>query len=239
MKLLILLIIINLIFSLIAENKEIEVSLTTKDDTIIKGNYYPNSDENAHMVLLFHMFGRNSGDWKQIIYELNNYFSVLAIDFRGHGNSRFQKGYLLDYRDFDAAKWLTLKEDAEAAYSYLEKIRNNEETKIGIIGASIGANIAAYLGSQYDNIKAIVLLSPGLNYQGIDILPFIKLSKANILIIVSEKDEYSYKSSMEIYKIYKDKIQLKIYPGAFHGTRIISRYPDSKDIIISWLKERL
>ncbi len=191
------------------------------------------------MILLFHMLGRNSGDWKDIIYELNNYFSVLAIDFRGHGNSRLQKGYLLDYRDFDATKWLALKEDAEAAYSYLEKIKNNEEIKIGIIGASSGANIAAYLASQYTDIQAIVLLSPGLNYNGIDILPFIKLSKANILIIVSEKDEYSYNSSMEIYNKYKDKIQLKIYPGAFHGTRIISRYPDSKDIIISWLKDKL
>ena len=66
----------------------------------------------------------------------------------------------------------------ESSLLYLEK-QGIDLEKIGIIGASIGANLAIEYLFKKIFIKTAILLSPGLDYRGIKTIEIAKNIKPN------------------------------------------------------------
>lgn len=89
-------------------------------------------------------------------------FSVIAIDLRGHGASEG------NWRSFSPREFNAVVLDVKAAKDYLIS-RGVKPGRMGIVGASIGANIALRYAAEDGEIKTVVLLSPGLNYRGVAI----------------------------------------------------------------------
>jgi pimeloyl-ACP methyl ester carboxylesterase len=104
----------------------------------LAGSYWPrraNSSEDSPAILLLHGNGGNRNDVAETADWLHAQgYAVLAIDFRGHGNST------------PSAKSFGLREaqDAHAAYAWLRQ--KHPKAKIGVIGFSLGG-AAAVLGS--------------------------------------------------------------------------------------------
>jgi uncharacterized protein len=99
------------------------------------GTFWPIPAADAPAILMLHGNGSNRGSMTEMAAFLNkNGYSVLAIDFRGHGEST------------PAAKSFGLFEanDAKAAFDWLRK--NEPGRKIGIIGFSLGG-AASLLGA--------------------------------------------------------------------------------------------
>lgn len=200
-----------------------EIILKTSDGKKITATFYRGG---GNGVVLLHMLGRDRNDWDnfaKILQSLN--YSVVAIDLRGHGESEG------NWQNFSEEDFRDMVFDVESAVSYL-----NEKgiSNLTIMGASIGANIALnYVADR--NINNVILLSPGLNYKGVNTEESIKKYEGRILIVTSKNDKYSYNSSTILFKEAKTKQkQLKIYEGSAHGTEMLE-LADFSSFILEWL----
>src|ERR671922_1155128 len=153
------------------------VSFLTDDKVLIVGTYYTpqtsSSSNNSatttstNAIILLHMLGYNRNDWNSFASTLSNEsngYAVLSIDLRGHGDSTTQNGNTISFQSFTASDFNEMVADVKAAKQFLVTQKNINPNNIAIVGASIGANIALNYAASDPSIKAVVLLSPGLNY---------------------------------------------------------------------------
>ena len=198
-------------------DKHKDIQFTTADDITIYGDLYGGGEK---AIILLHMFTVTRKTWSDFSPELQKKgYTVLAIDLRGHGESD------LDYEEFSEDDFNNIILDAEAAKNFLGKER------VAVIGASIGANTALRFASEVD---AIVALSPGLDYKGIDAEAAAGSVQVPTLIVVSSEDTYSAKSSEKLKSLIGGS-ELKIYSDKGHGTKMLDR--ETKDFILNWLEE--
>jgi alpha-beta hydrolase superfamily lysophospholipase len=166
-----------------------KVSLKTKDQQVLKSNFYNTPNNKGKCVLLLHQYSKNKESWSELIPRLiKNKRAVLALDLRGHGESTG------NYKDFSEEDFANMSIDVNTAIKFLEENGFKKEN-ISLIGTSIGANLAQNYSASNTNDKTI-LLSPGFNYKGINLQ--IKDTKA--LVVVSKEDDYSYKTVKDIEK---------------------------------------
>tara|TARA_Y100000310_G_scaffold78025_1_gene74653 strand:- start:1577 stop:2290 length:714 start_codon:yes stop_codon:yes gene_type:complete len=203
-----------------------KLTLTTKDETIIKADFYP--EETNKGIVLLHMYKNKKESWKFFIEDLRKEgYNVLALDFRGHGESD------LDVEEFKEEDFNKMILDVEAAFDYLGE---NNIIYISIIGASIGANVGLNFAAQDPRIRNLVLLSPGLDYRGIKTSESIKDYNRPLLIISGGLDTYSWESSNTLFDSSPSKIKLEPYETDLHGTELLKNTPEAKELIIKWIK---
>jgi pimeloyl-ACP methyl ester carboxylesterase len=207
-----------------------EVTLTTEDGVKIAATYYPGGERG---VILLHMLGRNRGDYAELAQELNaRGFSVIAIDLRGHGASEG------NWQSFSPREFNAMVLDVKAAKDYLIS-RGVKPGRIGIVGASIGANIALRYAAEDGEIKTVVLLSPGLNYRGIATEEAAAQYQRSAFFAASEEDAYAYSSTEQLYALAKGEKVFERLRNAGHGTLMLSASPELKKKVIAWLEARL
>ncbi|RMF05638.1 MAG: alpha/beta fold hydrolase [Chloroflexi bacterium] len=212
---------------LLADLQGKPVELVTEDNVNLKATYYPpgGTAAKAPAVLLLHMLNSNKESWQDFAPVLQNTgYAVLALDLRGHGeSSNANFNYTFMDRDADAAlAWLRARPEINAE-------------KIGIVGASIGANLALRAGSRNTNVKSVVLLSPGLDYRGVTTLDALaEYGQRPVMIVAAENDTYAADSSRTLNSQALGQHQLQIYPGADHGTNLLSAQAGLTPMILSW-----
>lgn len=215
------------------------VTITTKDSAQIVGDYYPAGAENAPAVLLLHMMPSTRKSLVDFAEKLNEAgLSALAIDLRGHGDSLNKTdGTYLNYKNFSNAEHQSSIHDVETAIDFLKQ---KGAEKIFVIGASIGANLALQYAAEHSDIRAVVLLSPGLDYRGVLTadLPLQLHARQAVYYAASFEDSYSADSVRMLYQKTPEgvKKEEKIFDQAGHGTDIFVHEPDFEGQIISWLK---
>jgi pimeloyl-ACP methyl ester carboxylesterase len=223
------------------DGKTHELTLLTRDKVKLAASYYQPIHEKAPGIILLHMFGRDRNDWHSLAKELQkNGYGCLSLDFRGHGKSLKKDQKTLNWREFTQKDYADLALDLEAGWVFLSNQSHIIKNRIAIIGASIGANIAMNFSVNHPEIKTLALLSPGLNYRGINIQGAIsKLGDRSLFIAVSKEDFYSANSSAKLQSLAKGKVVLKTYTGSSHGTRLLKQEKELVNILIQWLKENL
>lgn len=216
-----------------------KIDFLTSDGVKIVANYYPN--KNAKFAgILIHMRPKTKESYEKFArYLQEKNFSLLALDLRGHGESRESPWGYLDYNQFSEDEEKKSIKDLEAASNFLEKEGFSQERQF-LVGASIGANLSFQFISENEKIKAAVLLSPGYNYRGIILDNFYKKGLDNKLMIISSKDDQEM--ALRGFNWFKEK-----YPSSTfiflekggHGTNYFDFYPELMDKIYSWLLEKL
>lgn len=166
---------------MIKKSDHTEIRITTKDNQVLTANYYANK-ESDKALLLIHEFTKNKDSWLDLIKVIKKDFSFLAIDLRGHGNSTGS------YNDFCEKDFINIELDLLAAIDYLEKQKFSKKN-ISIIGSRIGANLAHNYGCTNEYHK-IILLSPEKDHKCTELIN----KKIKELIILSEKDQYCFKT---------------------------------------------
>ena len=110
-----------------AEEEEIgppeDVSLTTKDNVLLRGTYYPGIKSKTTVALIMlHDWGGNRKDLKAMADYLhqNNKYSIIVPDLRGHGESVNVSGSdkPLDYKRFN-------KDDVELMQLDIEECKSS------------------------------------------------------------------------------------------------------------------
>lgn len=125
--------------------------IKSQDQTTLFYRYFPVSEPKA-LVLVAHGFAEHSGRYLHVIEQLrDNNFSVLAVDFRGHGYSHGDRGYIEDFSRYEEDLFCALKMAKE----------KSEGQKIFLLAHSMGAMVAIrFVAKHHHSLAGLVLSSP-------------------------------------------------------------------------------
>jgi dienelactone hydrolase len=152
----------------------------------------------------------------------------------------------LNQQQFTARDFQNMQLDVEAAASWLEEQPGIKKDRIAIAGASVGANVALRYAAMNDDIAAIMLLSPGINYKGVrtdDVIT--SLGSRPLRIMVSRYDAFAFESSKRLVEIRKeagqvaDDKELTVCSGNFHGTEMLARVKELPEKMMAWFQQVL
>jgi len=188
------------------------------------------------------MLGRDRNDWNSFVSTLTNStngYAALAIDLRGHGESVNQNGKAISFQSFTPDDFNKMMLDIKAAKKFLVTQKGINPNNIAIVGASIGANVALKYAAMDPSIKAVVALSPGLDYKGVTTSDTIKKYMNPIYIATAGKDPIAGRDPQTLCNEINCGNHLKVYQdSSSHGTDMFldsSLNPSLDKLIISWL----
>ena len=213
-----------------------EITLKTSDGVLIVGDFYPSTTK--RVALMLHMMPADRKSFIDLAGKLQkDGCAGLAIDLRGHGQSTTMGQNVIDYQKFSDIDHQHSINDVKSAIDFL---RENNCEDIFLVGASIGANLALWALAEDEKLKGAILLSPGLNYRGIEALPVIsKLhQKQKVWYIGSRDDGLIGDMIQEMNRSTPEGVQKKItiLQQAGHGTHMIVQSPGIVEEIIHWLR---
>lgn len=208
------------------------VSFRTADGMTIAATWYEPSARPAPAVILVHMLQRSKRDWEDLASRLAaSGIGALAIDLRGHGESS-PAGELPGYAP--------LVEDLKAARRFLSGRGDVQPSRIGVAGASIGANLAALEAAADDGIASLALLSPSLDYRGLRIEAAVRqYGKRPVLLVASDDDPYARRSAVDLQKAGGGVRELLLLTAAGHGTNMLGRSGDLPQALVDWFRRTL
>jgi len=218
------------------------VTLTTDDGVSISAYFVKGAQQKGPAVVLLHMLGRSKEDWDPIIEKYlapQAGFSYLAIDLRGHGASTKQGDRKLAWKDFNEQDFNNMTRDVAAAVKWLRERKDVDADKIGVVGASIGANVALNYAAGDAAIKCVAMLSPGLDYRGVKTGKTIKTYTAGAVFIAAAREDVpAGADSAALGKAAAAKKRMAFFDGNVHGTRMFGLYELDKPLA-DFLKEYL
>lgn len=219
------------------------VKFESAEKAEIIGTFYESPKPASPAVLLLHQFGSTRKSYDEFAKRLQaKGFGVLAIDGRGFGEStKTSDGKALaPARDAETVK--AMKLDVDNAFRVLEIQKNVDTTRIGIVGASYGSSLAIIYAAENKNVKAVALLSPGLNYFGnLPTAPAVKNYGDRGLLLVAAEDD---KESAEAVRKLKEtgageKYETQIYERGGHGTDLFAAKVGLEDLLEKFLTKSL
>lgn len=219
------------------------VTISTSDGVILAGLYQAPARTGEPVAILLHGLGSTQGEWAAFAEQLATQgCGYLSYDARGHGGStRTTSGAVLSYRSFGApgpgSEWEKMTGDLNAAARFLERRKKIPSSQFVLIGASLGANIALNWAAAHQDIKAVILLSPGLNYAGITTeKPASRCEGMRIALAAAPTDAYAWFSSRSLYGRIRQNPRAVFFEGtAGHGVQMFDGTFEKG--IIAWLRK--
>jgi len=159
------------------------VTFRTDNGRMATGLLSEASERPAPAVVLVPMLGRPKDDWNSVAERLaESGITALAIDLPGM--SIPAEGGL--------GRWSA---DVSAAIAYLVGRPEVRPSSIGVLGASLGANLAVVAAGADPRVRSLVLVSPSLDYRGVRIeTPFRQYGARPALFVASLWDPYAVRS---------------------------------------------
>lgn len=175
-----------------AAPKEQAVTLTTQDGWKLAAVYRPADNNTWPTAILLHDLGKSKASFSSLEQALAKAgMGYLAVDLRGHGQSTgggHYKGFAKEGPDNPFNK---MGRDAQAAVAFL-KSKGLDSQHIVLIGAGLGANVAAKTVGLLPDISGIALISPNVNTRDVLAVPALKLYKGNVLIAASADERKGF-----------------------------------------------
>ena len=209
------------------------VTFRTDDGTTIAATWYEPAYRPAPAVILVHMLGRSRRDWEDVGERLAAAaIGALAIDLRGHGDSPHGP-------TADGGGYSVMTQDVAAAKRFLRTRSDVIPSRIGILGASIGANLAVLDAASDPAVASLALLSPSLDYRGLRIEAAArKYGNRPMLLVSSDDDAYARRSVADLQKTGSPR-ELVQLAGAGHGTNMLRRSPELAYSLVDWFRRTL
>ena len=178
------------------------VKLRTADGLTLGAHLYGGGDTG---VILAHQYNGDQTGWTDFAMILAAHgYSALTFDFRG-----FPESGLLVHVPASPV-------DLKAAYDFMRpRVRY-----LFIAGASMGADAALVLASQYP-VSGLILMSTPVEFGGLNVYDADAQVKAPVLFVETTDDPFVAGNAAILYQHATAKKSLKIYPGHEHGTEIL------------------
>jgi dienelactone hydrolase len=140
------------------------IDLKSPDGIALKASYVPAGRPGPGLLLL-HACNRDRSSWNDLARAAAaRGFHVLALDYRGYGQSGGTKS-----DDPQQQRWIADREwpgDIDAAYAWLTSQPGVDKARVGAAGASCGVDQAVQLARRHPEVRTVVLLSGGLTATG-------------------------------------------------------------------------
>lgn len=242
-----------------------DITLPASDRLVINGRLYDPSQKSEEdeantkapaaaeeeivkkypLVILLHGINGNFTEWGDIPAKLVKAgYAVFAMDLRGHGKSiRYANGRKKSWRKFGIGDWNMMPRDIDSILAFFAKSEDYPQVdtrRVSLIGSSLGANVALVAASRNrPSVKAIVLLSPGLEYKGLSATPAVLYYQNPSLIIAGQEDPYASNSAETIYKWSQGPKSIRIYKDIGQGLDMMKNEPTLQQEILSWLTSKV
>jgi dienelactone hydrolase len=197
------------------EPKTVQIPLGSEN---LSGLYWEPSKRLSPAVVLLPMLGGSKEDWTPLATLLHKEgYGVLALDLREQG--RTDREHLVA--------------DARTGFDFRRAQKKVDAARIGLVGASIGANAALNFAAEEPLVRTTVLLSPGLNYRGVVTEPALRdYGVRPLLLMASEEDLSSAGAVRTLADASQSDAVVKFYPGSAHGTDLLQvGLPVAADIL--------
>jgi len=200
------------------ETGETPVQLTASDGASVYG---VESGTGTTGVVLGHMYLSDHCEWTDFTHRLVAAgFRVLAIDFRGYGDSRGGAASRLD-RDIAAA---------------VARLRKDGATRVELVGASMGGAAVLVAASWIRQaVDGVVSLSGPAAYRGLDALRAVRRSHVPVRFVVGTLDPPFAADAVRLMKAAaaRDKAILRLLVGS-HGSSLL-RQPRASAFVLRFL----
>lgn len=211
--------------------------------------------ETTDAVVLLHMFRSDHTAWEPILAKFEERgITTLAIDMRGHGeNLKGPEGEDLGakVRGRDADTFRAMHRDALAAVDWLIE-QGYTAGNIGLLGASVGCSIAIDTSIRREGLGPVGVLTPGLNYLGVNSEEHIATwGTRDLLIVTSEEESEGGPAPLRAALMKQHELRKKKTPTAedhvaywvlpessIHGTRMFGAVDGIEKRIVSWFDEQ-
>ena len=203
-----------------AQARTLRVTFRTVDGALLSGSLYETNPKPSRAVILVHMLTRNRRDWDPVATRLAaDGIAALTFDLRGHGESTPAP------TEAGAAPAAMVR-DVEAARQFLAARSDVARERIGLAGASLGANLALLEAAADPVIRSVVLLSPTLDYRGVRIEQAARRFTRPMLLVASREDAYAWRSVRDLTNPrQKESLNREtlLLDQAGHGTGMFAR----------------
>jgi len=212
------------------------VDLTSPDGIALKASYFPAARPGPGLLLL-HACNRDRSSWNGLATAAAaRGFHVLALDFRGYGQSGGTKS-----DDPRQQQWIAEREwpaDIDAAYGWLTSQSGVDKTRIGAAGASCGVDQAVQLARRHAEVRTVVLLSGGLTANGRE---FIRDSAwLPIFGAASQGDGGAVESLRWAMGWSRNPTNTFVeYQAAGHGTDMFAVEKELQPRVLTWFETHL
>lgn len=230
-----------------------KVTFATSDGVLLVGEWTPPKPGKPSVILL-HGLASVFEEWKPFDSALiSKGIGVLIYDLRGHNHSqKTVSGGTVDFQTFYGqgldSPWGKMIGDLGAAVRFLQKRGVNPRT-VGVGGASVGANIAFRYAAGHPEVPFCILLSPGVDYQGIrtdDVYP--EYGRRPLFAAASAADRYAYQT-VRAYENLNGRLPgggallTAAYEPEGHGVQMLRRSDPSRlspleEKLLQWILER-
>lgn len=219
-----------------------QVTLESRDGTMIEALVYKPRGKSEEGIVVGHGYCGNKQYMQSLSIELvKRGFTVVSIDFRGHGSS---DGYLL--AGDDKNRYDGLVQDMEAAIDYLED--HDDIKKYGVVGHSMGGHTAVETAEDNTNIiDAVVSIGhiPNEDYYNFSLVPNLLVGIGQFEQTMTEKDalefleDYTGKYSVKTGKLYgdfddRDACKVVIGTGSEHLAGVLN--PKIIEEMVKWFE---
>lgn len=239
----------------------ITMSFTTRDGVELAGTFYPAATTTAPVIVLTHWAPGDQSDWRAIAAWLQNrglqvepggadepwldssWFPAFADDYSFNVFTFTFRGCEGGCMTFDREGW---RLDVEAAMDEVARMDNVDHSSVLTIGASIGADGAAYgchsYNAQLGGCQGAFSLSPG-GYLDIPYSEEVANLEGELVgrpawCLYAEEDSESAAACLEAAGSLYRAVN---YPGSLHGMRLINpeQDPNPLELIIDFIHDYL
>ncbi|MCA9243975.1 MAG: alpha/beta fold hydrolase [Phycisphaerales bacterium] len=210
--------------------------------------------EAAPLAILLHMYRSDRSAWAPLAAKLSEAgFAVVSVDMRGHGDSTTRTGKGGDERAKSKAEPSDARErvmardpkvfeemqmDAEAAFDWAAKQPGIDRSRVALVGASVGCSVALRTAASDPSVDAIVLMTPGLNYLGLDSVKDAERLHGRAILMLATEGERNASDTLAS-KLTKQARPVIVGPGVTHGTRMFGAIDGIEDRIVDFLKREV
>lgn len=214
------------------------VEFHSRDGFPLKATIYHSTEKNPG-ILLFHVMGVGQRfDYEILATQLAMQgFTVLAVDLRGHGESRSDDSF--EYSNE------TLAGDEDAALEFLMNQPNVLADRIGVVGASGTVAEAIGLAQRHHEVQAVAGVSGHADEAGLAFLTdathlaIFGIGAKSDSIMTKMSGDWKLQSSAETMKRVVEhstnpQSQLIVFEEAPHGTAMLEAKMELTPILTAW-----
>lgn len=216
-----------------------EITLVTEDNFHLPATVLEPTIKNGAGLVLIHQGGSNRGEWAFMHDKLLAAgYVILSYDVRGMGDAPniSEDGKVIE-NIYNAPGQATL--DVRAAIKHVKEIEGINSERIGILGASIGGNLAAVASAQMGIKTAVAISGKTEAVQNLAGDPNIKM-KSIYYISSMESDGARAMWAEEMFNLTDSPREIAVTPEeSGHGVTILKDTPVLQDQIIGWFERNL
>lgn len=203
--------------------------LTTADGIKIQTQLYtPMRNIQVPAVILVHQFGADRHQWDSFIATFTDAgIAVLAYDSRGFGQSN-----LTNVRSDSEAFVNSMPNDVAAAVLYLRSQPFIDQTKISVLGAGLGGNVAYVASGRSLGLFRAVAIFPSFDSGFLTGQDIAKFQPVGILAI-GDKDHPEDVAT--IIKAARDPKQSILLPNRDTAGVEVLTLPETRAAILQWI----